>query len=481
MDSLSNRITYGAFIAILITGLLGCARSFNPDIERGSDYHFRDGYPEVRFSAVGLIDENGQPKINLNADIVYGSLVYKQDDDQYTAKITIDVQIIDQGDGTNMTQSKQYQMDITKEDRNIAFSQETFAVNKEIDVSPGDYKVNFTVIDQSSDKQITSTARTFIPNPENNVTNLTNILLMGKDIQGDTPEEWSPITTYDVPGRMDSLKFVFQVTNNVSEEPLVVESRLLRFEADTEAARPMYYSNYSASTIGYKGIDYDEETEIQATQRVLQQPGNVLIEFAFGKQERGNYRFEVTTNKSQAESEDPLYKARDFGIKSENYPAVKSAEEFARPLVYLMGKKEYKRLMEIEDPDSMKVAIDRFWLKNIGRISLARSVIQKYYQRVEEANKQFSNFKEGWKTGPGMVYILYGPPYFVQERLDQMQWSFSYNREDPDLNFYFYQPKLENRFYPFEHYLLRRDQYYFQTMYRQRELWLTGIILTRNI
>jgi len=471
-----------AFILIVyLIFISSCARSFNPDIERGSDYHFRDGYPEVRFSAVGLIDETGQPKINLNADIVYGSLIYKQNDDKYFASITIDVQIIDEADGTNMTRSKQYQVDITKDYRNIAFSQETFAVNKEINVAPGDYKVNFTVIDQSSDKQITSTARTFIPNPKNNVTNLTNILLMGKKVQGENPAVWSPITTYDVPGRVDSLKFIFQVTNNDSEEPLVVNSRLMRFKADTAAARPMYYSNYSPSTIGYKGIDYDQETEIQATQRVLQQPRNVLIEFTFGKQERGNYRFEVTTNKSQADSEDPLYKARDFGIKSENYPAVKSAEEFARPLVYLMGKKEYKQLMEIQNPDSMKAAIDRFWLKNIGRISLARSVIQKYYQRVEEANKQFSNFKEGWKTGPGMIYVLFGPPWYMNQHYNKMEWAYTFDERDNRYNFFFKKSKFKSKFYPFSHYLLQRSEGYFTVFNQQRSLWLNGIIMTKDV
>src|SRR5699024_3055691 len=109
------------------------------------------------------------------------------------------------------------------------------------------------------------------------------------------------------------------------------------------------------------------------------------------------------------------------------------------------------------------------------------SVIKMYYERVEEANKQFSNFKEGWKTDTGMIYILFGPPWYVEQHLDQMIWSYAYNRNDPEYNYRFHQPKLQSEFYPFISYLLRRNQYYFQIQYQQLQLWLSGQILNRSI
>jgi len=466
-------------LLLLSFGFLGCSKSFHPDIQRGSDYNYKEGYPEVRFSAIGLIDEDSTPKINIAADIVYGSLIYNQEGDQYKASLAIDVQIIDQGKNGNTVKSERFTMDIEKEDPNIVYSQQTFSIEKSFEVPPGDYKINLSLTDLNSDKRITSSTQTYIPDPEKSVLNLTNIRMSGKNMADATPQ-WKPITTYTVPGRVDSLKFIFQVTNNDSEDPLVVDSRLLRFDSDTSVARPMHYNNYSPSSIQYKGIDYDEEEVIQSTQRRLQQPGNVLIEFTFPQQERGNYRFEVETNKSNSESENQ-YKARDFGIKSANYPAVKTAEELARPLVYLMDDGEYEDLMKINNSDSLKAAVDRFWLRNVGNKQKARSVIEKYYQRVEEANKQFSNYKEGWKTDTGMIYVLFGPPWYVDRSLDEMQWSYSYNREDPERNFYFYQPKFKSKFYPFQHFIFRRSQNYFSVQYQQVELWLSGLILQRSI
>lgn len=466
------------YFVILVIGLMGCAKSFNPDIERGGDYTYRAGYPEVRFSAIGLINDEGQPQINVAADIVYGSLIYHQKDDSLVSDVAVDVQIVDQDNPENVIESKRYTFSITKKDPNIVYSQEVFTFQRDLSVGPGNYKVNFTLTDLNSDKRITSSAQTYIPDPENNVSNLTNIKMMSKNMAEESPH-WSPITTYDVPGRVDSLKFVFQVTNNNSDEPMVVESTLMRFRSDTTIARPMHYNNYSPSSIQYKGIDYDDRETIQSTQRKLLEQGNVLIEFTFGQQQRGNYRFQVQTNGASEDSD--LFKARDFGVKSKNYPSIKSARELARPLAYLMDDKAYKKMMQISSSDSLKEAVDRFWLSHIGNKSKTKSVIEKYYQRVEEANKQFSNFKEGWKTDPGMIYVLFGPPWYVDKTLEEMYWSYSYNRSDPERNFYFSEPRFKSQYFPFDHYLFQRSQSYFSVQYQQVELWLSGLILQRNL
>src|SRR5699024_4398172 len=139
-----------------------------------------------------------------------------------------------------------------------------------------------------------------------------------------------------------------------------------------------------------------------------------------------NYRFKATS----AKEDDELYKARDFGVKYKYYPALKTPRALARPLAYLMGEDEYEELMSISDPQKLKRAVDKFWLKHIGNEAEAKQVIEKYYRRVVEANKQFSNFKAGWKTDPGMIYILFGPPWYIDDRLDQMRWSYAYNQRD---------------------------------------------------
>lgn len=467
-------LLYAGIIVALICA--SCARSFNPDIQRGSTYEYRPGYPEIRLSTIGILNEDNKPVIKLASDIVFGSLVYKKKDDMFKADITVEIQVKDT-EAEQIVSTDQFTYNISEKDKSVRSRQDVFTLRREIKTKPGDYEIYFTVLDQNSGKHSTRKSRTQIPDPNNNITSLTGIQLLGKNIKKENAE-WIPITTYDVTGKIDSLKFVFQVTNNKDEKPLTIHTKLSRFLADTTPARPMHYHNISVTDIRSKGINYREEEIIQTNRRTLIEEGSVLIEYVFPRHRRGNYRFEVT---AETESGDELYKGRDYSIKSDNYPSIKNVREMARPLVYLMGEKEHEKLMSISDKDSLKNSIDRFWLKNVGNKSITRHVIQLYYERVEEANKQFSNYKEGWKTDPGMLYILFGPPWYVYRSLDKMHWSYSYNHDEPEYNYYFQRSDMPSEFYPFHNFILKRSQHYFNIQYQQIQRWLSGNILTRPL
>lgn len=95
----------------LTIGVIGCAKSLNPDIERDSDYHFKDDHPEVRFSAIRLIDDKGGPHINISEDIVYGSLIYNQEDNNYVSNLAIEIQIIDRENSDRVVNSERYTLE----------------------------------------------------------------------------------------------------------------------------------------------------------------------------------------------------------------------------------------------------------------------------------------------------------------------------------------------------------------------------------
>lgn len=475
MTNLSQRFSLFVFTIIVVFFISSCGSTKQANIKRGTGYNFKAGHPEFRISSFGFIDEQEGPILRLKAEIVKGSLIYKQNGDSLSANISVDFQVINQEGSENVIGNKHVERTISSADKNISSSRETINLEYSPQVDPGNYRIAINVKDLNSDKDLTQETETYIPATEEGDYTLSSIQMYGKQ-NGD--KSWDAIHTYDVKGRIDSLRFVFQVISDKTDKQMRLNSRLLRFKSDTGYTRAMHYSNYSPSSIEYKGIDYDRETEIQSNQRILTNYSSVFIEYKFANRERGNYRFEVT---AQKEEDEELYKGRDFGVKSKNYPAVNSTRELARPLYYLMGKGDHEELMAISDVDSLKREMDRFWLKNIGNAHKASDVIEMYYQRVEEANKQFSNFKEGWKTDLGMIYILFGPPWYTQNRLKELYWSYSYNREDPEYNYRFYQPKLNNEFFPFYHYLLERHNFYYTVQYLQRELWLTGQILTRQL
>lgn len=465
------------FILFAILFTVGCSNSYMDDIDRSGGYEYRPGFPEVRLVTAGIVDEiTDSTKISLAAEIVYGSIIFKKFEDTFKADVVVDVQILDQTNPSNIIDLIQYPITITQQDSRISLSQEAFLIKRDYPTPPGNYLINFSVTDLSNNKQTVRSSTAYIPNPDENIPHITNIRVFSKnDPLGDT---FDPVTTYDLSNNADSIRFVFQVTNNNPQEPLVLNSRLIKFRSDTSYARPMSFPNYNTANLASKGIVYDKFEVINSSRRVINQSGSVSIEFAFPGLDRGNYRFEVS-NVSKNETE--LFKAREFSIKSPNYPSLRTAKELAAPLYYLMGKKEFENMMKIEDEIELKKAIDRFWLNSIKNERIALSVISLFYERVEEANKQFSNFKEGWKTDLGMIYILFGPPWYVTNSLDQTRWSYSHDVYDFEYNFQFRASKLKSRSFPFDNFLLSRNNQYFSIQYQQVQKWLTGTILTDNL
>ncbi len=456
--------------------LLNCSNSYVDNIDRNAGYQYRPGFPEVRLVTAGIIDQfTDSTKITITGEIIYGSLVFKKVSELFEAEIIVEIQILDNTNPSNIIEIKDYPITISEEDVRVINSQKEYLVERVYDVAPGDYTINFTVTDVSTNKQTLRVSDAYIPNPEDPISHITNIQIFSKDESVNT--EFNPVTTYDISNQSDSIRFVFQVTNNNPDTPITIDSRLIKFRSDTTIARPMSWSNYNTSHIAYKGIVYGKYEVVSSSRRILSQSGSVSIEFVFPNLPRGNYRFEVRSN----EEDEGLFKARDFSVKSLNYPSLKTPKELAAPLAYLMDRKEYERLMEIEDNVELKRAIDRFWLKNIKNSKKAQDVISLYYERVEEANKQFAGYKEGWKTDMGMIYILFGPPWYVTPTLDQMSWAYSYNLDEFDRNFFFRSPRIKNKEYPFYNYLLLRTPQYHQVQYRQIQLWLNGLILKDNL
>lgn len=445
----------------------------NPDIERGTNYQYENGYPEVRLSVMGAFDEQYNPQLEITADIVYGSLMFRRNEDKRVADLSVELQVFDLNNNDEIVHSKRFSYDQEVRDYQLTNSQNIFTLNKRVNVKPGNYRVMFTLIDQTTGKQSTRVVNTSVPDPTTESTALTNIRMLGKEAE---TQDWYPITTYDAPGKLDSLKFNYQILNR-SDRKLTLDSKLIKFRSDTAYAEPMDRAFENTASLFDEGINYDDREVIQSNRRVLTQKGNISIEFKFSNLSRGNYRFIVDAQEENQE----FFKARDFSIKSFNYPTLKSAEELAKPLIYLMDSNEYRDLMAIEDPDSLKSEVDRFWLRKFGNKSRARAVIELYYERVEEANKHFSNFKEGWKTDRGMVYILFGPPWYREKYHRGINWSYTYDLSDPDLNFDFQQVKVQSEYFPFEHYILDREFSYYTVLNRQKQLWLSGRILERKL
>jgi GWxTD domain-containing protein len=170
--------------------------------------------------------------------------------------------------------------------------------------------------------------------------------------------------------------------------------------------------------------------------------------------------YEVNTNTPFVLSEEGMYyfikdttDRSGFSVLAvdERFPRYTQPAKLTKPLVYMTTSSEYLNLNATQDH---KKSLDQFWLSLYnGNQGQAKRSIKNIYKKVEEANTMFSNYKEGWKTDKGMVYIVMGMPDNVRYLKDKEVWVYTKNARFSEINFTF--NKRPNQFIE-DHYELSR-------------------------
>ncbi len=156
------------------------------------------------------------------------------------------------------------------------------------------------------------------------------------------------------------------------------------------------------------------------------------------------------------------------------FPYVKTASELLRSLSYLTTNKEMEKLRKFE---SAKTAVDSFWIERAeGEHNRARELIRVYYNRVQLANYFFTDFKEGFLTDRGMIYIICGAPAFVRIADSGEYWTYGRVGKNA-LEFYFskVQHPVSGRAY-----YLDRSELYSRLWYTAIKSWREGRVFSLN-
>ncbi len=165
--------------------------------------------------------------------------------------------------------------------------------------------------------------------------------------------------------------------------------------------------------------------------------------------ERGFYHFRLDTSQWEGFTIYSFYR---------HFPLVGEFQDMAEPLRYLTTQKEYEGMLAAKsDPEALRMWIEAFWKSRAGQEERAKTLIAGFYQRVEEANRLFSSYQEGWKTDRGIIFIIYGPPTKVYRSSAGEGWV--YGNESSTLSYYFNFINLDNPFSDNDYELERSVQY----------------------
>lgn len=469
------KLYFGFPIAFILLFLLhtGCSGTRENRYDAGTSRAYQTGYPEVLARVNSFFDEQDQPVADLSVELPHQHLIFRSSEGRQFAELRLRINYRSLGETTGSggqiteRQTRRLRID-ARPDQPGASTQ--FTTRQPLE--PGRYLVEISATDLSSQKTSRVELQVEIPDPGGALATTSDISVLLRQ-EGESRR----VSSYLVPAGQDSLEFEFFIARNASHAPVDISLRLLRFRSDTAPARAMGDLPLTSGNIAYRGIDYSEREVLREQNRRLEdETGAVLISYGLPAPEDGNYRFEIelsTTDSLGQEVTEASF--RDFGIVSPNFPAISSTREMAAPLKYLMRRRDYEELMEMEDSDSLRLAVERFWLEDMNQ-EQARRQIQRYYSRVEEANRMFSGFKEGWKTDMGMVFIMMGAPLRVEQQIDAVVWYYGYNRFDPSTVMVFERARTPGPSWPFSHYVLMRNRYYQSLEIERISDWRSGRI-----
>ncbi len=157
-------------------------------------------------------------------------------------------------------------------------------------------------------------------------------------------------------------------------------------------------------------------------------------------------------------------------VVDNRFPKISKTKELIDPTIYIASDEERKSMRNTQKP---KIKLDDFWLSLAQDKDFARKMIKNYYNKVQQANILFTEYKEGWKTDMGMIYIIFGKPDQVYKHDLSETWKYKSKSNIPALNFIF-----NRKVNPFGQYFfeLQNSEDYAGVWYNTVEMWRKGIM-----
>lgn len=489
--------TYGSALpglpAVFLAALwLSACGGTNPldSVDAGRTFSYEPGVPNFDLEAIATW-RSERAGIDVYASIPYRSLSYIQGGGKFNGRFELIFQLRDpSGERVLWEATESLTRVVSTYDSTQLYT--SFIINRRIEVGTGKYVVRASVEDRNGGGTAFRAQRIDVVDWNSDLAALSRIRLEARD-QG---MPYEPVLAPHLSDGLDSLRAVIELYN--APERVELNMRLLRPRADLDPAEPPYWFQVREQRYTYEGLDYRRSDTLQVTRRALRDaPREISVIFNLPELEEGVYRIEVSAE--MGETSPPFRERRDFTVKGADYPRVTTLDEMVEALVYIARDREMRPMQSATTVEEKRAAFESFWLDLGGNPRRAADLIKRYYSRVEEANLLFTSHKRGWKTDQGMVFVIMGPPVYVDQRYGEgrrlsiwrypppksMNAQMGYYPVDPnrspvsqmETRFIFEEARKLDQDIPYPQYILRRNRVYQRIWEDAVLLWRSGSVL----
>ncbi len=459
----ARRLGAAVALAALAAGLAACGGSNVPVRLDDPARAYRAGEPVFSLEALATVRDDSTG-IDLYLSLPRSSLIFRQTAGDFLGIARWALSVEQEGRAPVVFERVDSVRVATAE---ATRSPEEVLRIERVDVPPGTYRVRAVLEDVDSGRMAGRVQEVQVRS-ESGAPALSGLRLEGRRATG----EVGPLVAFGLPAGVDSLQVVAQAT--AIPDGSAVVATVVRIESDTTAASPIYSFTPSRVALVTRGANFASVDTVQTVRQPLANPAEAVdVEVPLPALRPGLYR--LTLSLVTAPGADPAdTSTRLVIVRRRDYPLVTRTGDLLEPLVYLSYPGGVERLLASTGVFEQREAFDRFWGESINDRRVAASTIRSYYERVEEANRLFGNQKEGWKTDRGMVYILFGPPSFVESTPSEERWTYGMGSSAPP-EFVF--ERTAGSFgepSPLTVLTLVRNRAYYDAWRRARQLWRSG-------
>jgi GWxTD domain-containing protein len=299
----------------------------------------------------------------------------------------------------------------------------TVSPTKRFHVPPGTYSVEVILRDRNSGAEARRTRRATVLEPDRQTPALGRFLIE-RQIAG---EKFEPLLGFQVPTSDDSLRIISEIYRLREGDTAAVALLVVRLRTDTSVATPPYAFSRMAITGSQTLVNLMRaDTVFAAGVRVRGSGEKISFYYYLPPLNQGLFRVLLKVRAPVQEREDTVLEQRKYMLfLSPGFPRPSTFDEMLRAAGYLARRDEVITGLTGVPEDSLRRLFESFWLGLAGGDRQAgRDLIRRYYTRIEEANKYFTTYKEGWKTDRGMVFTILGPPPMVEKSYDTETWYY---------------------------------------------------------
>lgn len=466
-----GRRTFGIIIsagALLVLASCSGPRAIDSS-DSGRTRAYEPGVPNFDMETV-VRARGDSAVVEVHLSIPFASLVFVRDGEAFAAAYEMVAEVTDRS-SKSLVEEQIDSRSLRVSDYDSTLSMLPHVRRLDLHVPAGSHVVQITLTDLKTGESVRRRQAVSVPALGEGEPYVSRIHLEARR----DGHAFEPHVSLHMPAMMDSLRASIQLLNVRPEGGLTISMELVRFESDTSVASPPYWLVPPRGSLAYRGVFYDKADTLQVTRRDLgEAEGDAVVEFSLPQLNRG--MFGLTIEGTDSSDEPFIQRERILSVKNETFPQIALLDDLVEALAYIAYESEIEFIQEAETPAEKKRRLDAFWGSLVPNRNLAANLIKLYYGRIEEANLFFTGHKEGWKTDRGMVYVVMGPPFYVDRRVNTEIWHYSYADENPVKTFVF--EKAQNAGDDvFVSYILERRPYYQQEWFRAIDLWRSGDVL----